>query len=186
MSQSNGFAMSWKEIDSPEVITDNHFTGKPNIDRKFGDIVQFANNGYALGILAYKQDKEGFVQYAKTAGTSLGAMGGLKVLNLRERPDHSDKKSFPSGHVTGAFIPVGFLYYRYGAEYAILPAITGIAVAYSRVETKKHFITDTIAGATISILAGKFFTTPYLNNESLSVMPNVSKQYVGLDLQYRF
>ena len=47
-----------EEIDSPEVIFDNTFTSKLNLDRKFGDVTQFANNAYALGIIAIKKIKK--------------------------------------------------------------------------------------------------------------------------------
>ena len=60
-----------------------------NIDRKFCDITQFANNAYALGIIAYKEDKEGLIQYASTAGASRGVMGGLKLFNLRRNASWS-------------------------------------------------------------------------------------------------
>ncbi len=180
------FSFSWKHIDSPKAIIDNYFTSSQEMDRKFGDIMQFVNNGYALMIINYKKDPEGFVRYSKIAVTSLCSMGGIKLLNLRKRPDGMDKKSFPSGHVTGAFIPVGFLYYNYGLQYAILPCVFGLAVAYSRIEAKRHFVTDTLAGAALSILVSKFLTSPVINNGKLTIIPEISSSNASLNINCRF
>ncbi len=183
---NKAMALAWNEIDSPNFITKHHLTGSQEEDRKIGNIIEAVNNVYALTIVAYKTDKNGFGQYFATAGSSFLIMGGMKEFKIRKRPDRTDRNSLPSGHVIDSFLPVGFLYYRYGIEYAILPAISGALVAYSRVEIKKHYITDTLASAAISILVGKFFTTSYSTNDKLSIKPVIDKNYRGLEVRYEF
>jgi membrane-associated phospholipid phosphatase len=79
---------------------------------------------------------------------------GLKYAVGRERPDGSNNQSFPSGHTITAFCfaPVVQKYWGWGAgatAYAL-----GTVTALARVAGYHHYLSDTLAGATLGIVIG--------------------------------
>ncbi len=97
-------------------------------------------------------------QFGRDAGESLLEatilVTGLKVVVGRERPDGSDHYSFPSGHsiVAFSFAPVVGKYWGWeaGAGAYLLATVTALA----RVEGYHHYLSDTLAGATLGIILG--------------------------------
>jgi len=79
---------------------------------------------------------------------------GLKNVVGRERPDGSNDQSFPSGHsiVAFSFAPVVQKYWGWGA--GIAAYTLGTVTALARVEGYHHYLSDTIAGATLGIIIG--------------------------------
>jgi membrane-associated phospholipid phosphatase len=79
---------------------------------------------------------------------------GLKYAVGRERPDGSNNQSFPSGHSITAFCfaPVVQKYWGWGAGVAAYTL--GTVTALARVEGYHHYLSDTIAGATLGIIIG--------------------------------
>lgn len=67
----------------------------------------------ASAMLAMK-DWTGFKQAAFTGLTTLGATYLLKFAVHKERPDHSNNLSFPSGHTSVTFANAAFVQRRYG------------------------------------------------------------------------
>ena len=86
--------------------------------------------------------------------TSTVLVTGLKYAVGRERPDHSNHLSFPSGHsiVAFCFAPVVA---KYGGWQLGVPAYAmATLTAFARVEGYHHYLSDVIAGATLGILVG--------------------------------
>jgi membrane-associated phospholipid phosphatase len=79
---------------------------------------------------------------------------GLKYAVGRERPDGSNNQSFPSGHSITAFCfaPVVQKYWGWGAGAGAY--VLGTVTALARVEGYHHYLSDTIAGATLGIIIG--------------------------------
>src|SRR4051812_22719396 len=75
----------------------------------------------ALGVPAVQQDWAGGLQATGSILLAGGATYGLKEVFPEERPDHSDRKSFPSGHSAESFAAAASLENRYGWR-AGLPA----------------------------------------------------------------
>ncbi len=102
--------------------------------------------------------------FVMSSGTTLA----LKHLIDEERPDHSDHKSFPSGHTTAAFASATMLRHQYGHH---SPWITAGAyslatfVAIDRVRLDRHHWQDVAAGAAIG--AGMAELTWYLSRKVL-------------------
>jgi membrane-associated phospholipid phosphatase len=145
-----------------------------------GDIMQLLIPAVAYGSTFYMDDAEGRMQFYKSAGTAILATHLLKNTTDVTRPDGSDNKSFPSGHTSAAFQGASFIHYRYGWKYSV-PAYIGAAfVGYSRVETKKHYMADVVAGAALGIAANWYFTTPYKNK--VLIVPHVSSEGAGITL----
>lgn len=83
----------------------------------------------------------------------------LKALSGRERPDGSDRRSFPSGDAATAFVLPGALAVHPVLATAGTVAATGASV--SRVFFQKHYPSDICTGAAVGLLAavigGVFF-----------------------------
>ncbi len=71
----------------------------------------------------------------------------LKFGVRRERPDQSNRSSWPSGHTSSMFALAGSLSSSYGIRAAI-PAYTASAlVAVSRIRENEHWLSDVVGGA---------------------------------------
>ena len=99
---------------------------------------------------------------ALQAGISIAAAQGvsqlLKHLVDAERPDGSNRRSFPSAHSATAFAAASSIYRRRGPGEGVpalaLAGFTGL----SRVEARKHHWRDVLAGAAIGGVSGVLFT----------------------------
>lgn len=140
---------------------------------KWGKASDVFANGLGLAAVALtlsENDQEGMHQGVKVAGATFLVVEGLKRLSQKERPDHSDKRSFPSGHTALAFAAAGFIDRRYGHKKPIVAALGyGMAVmtGLGRVKARKHFSTDVLAGAVIGLVAARHFTSA--NNSGINI-----------------
>ena len=107
---------------------------------------------YALGMTMMAQDYQGTLQLAESIALAQVASEGIKALELEERPNKSDKKSFPSGHAVGAFSGAMFVHKRYGWKPALMPYAMSVIAGWSRVRARAHYWHDVAAGAAVSAL----------------------------------
>jgi membrane-associated phospholipid phosphatase len=116
-----------------------------------GDILGIALPATAFAFTFTHDDPEGRVQFYKSFGATVAATWLLKETVHKERPDGSNDQSFPSGHAAGAFQAASFVQRRYDD----IPAWPGYVLAtytgWTRVEAKKHFTSDVLAGAALGI-----------------------------------
>lgn len=131
-----------------------------NSFEKAGDLLQYAIPAAGLGMVLGKKDMEGFWQYSKSFAVSIVATQGLKYSINRKRPN-GGKHSFPSGHTSASFTGAAFMQRRYGWEYGAPAYAAAMYVGWSRVQAKKHHISDVLAGAAIGIISAYIFTKPY-------------------------
>jgi membrane-associated phospholipid phosphatase len=110
--------------------------------------------GTAVGVPLLEGDESDSLRAAGSVGAAWAVTEVLKRTVKEERPDHSDHRSFPSGHSSQSFAAAASLYKHYGWQVG-LPA-HGLAafVAVARVKAKKHFVHDVIAGAAIGETSG--------------------------------
>jgi hypothetical protein len=82
----------------------------------------------------------------------------LKYATQRERPDGSDKHSFPSGHAADTFALATALERHVSWGWAVPAYIFASYVAISRLPDNKHWLSDTVFGASVGIIAGRTVT----------------------------
>lgn len=84
---------------------------------------------------------------------------GLKYTVRRERPDGSSKNSFPSGHAADTFAFATALERHLNWRLAVPAYIFSSYVAISRLPANRHWLSDTVAGAAVGIIAGRTVTS---------------------------
>jgi membrane-associated phospholipid phosphatase len=89
---------------------------------------------------------------------SQGTAQAIKYTVGRTRPDGSNDHSFPSGHSASVFATATVLQKEYGWKAGIPAFAVAGWVAASRVQMKKHYLSDVLAGATVGILSGRSVT----------------------------
>jgi membrane-associated phospholipid phosphatase len=151
---------------------------KDNIE-KAGDILQVAIPAAGLaGTLFHETGWDGTLEFGESLAVSQTIAEVLKRATHERRPNGSCCKSFPSGHTTAAFMGASFIHARYGLEYALPAYVAATFVGYSRVESKKHYVHDVLAGAALGSLSSFYFTQPY--RKDLAVMPVTDGNYYGV------
>jgi len=128
-----------------------------------------------------------------------GIISQTKKITARERPDHSNFRSFPSGHTQTAFVAAEFLHQEYNNQ-SVWISIGGYSAAtfvgIARVYNNRHWVSDVVAGAGIGILSTKIVYWIYpcfqkkigKNNQSLKtfVFPGYSNGNLCVNLSHTF
>ena len=137
-----------------------------------GDILGIALPATAFAFTFTHDDPEGRVQFYKSFGTTVAATWLLKETVHKERPDGSNDQSFPSGHAAGAFQAASFVQRRYDD----IPAWPGYLLAtytgWTRVEAKKHYTSDVLAGAALGIGSSFLFVKRRDVSVSTTLLPD--------------
>lgn len=94
---------------------------------------------------------------------------GLKHTIRRKRPDDSGTFSFPSGHTSVSFASATVLQRHYGWKFGLPAYSVAGYVALSRVQMRRHYLSDVAFGAAVGILAGRTVTVGH--GRKLEVMP---------------
>jgi membrane-associated phospholipid phosphatase len=82
----------------------------------------------------------------------------LKVAVDRTRPNGSHY-SFPSGHSSATFASAAVLQSHFGWKVGLPGYAVGGFVAWCRVRDRAHWLSDTVAGATLGMVVGQAVTT---------------------------
>jgi hypothetical protein len=93
---------------------------------------------------------------ALAIGRSWATTAALKYAVDAKRPD-GGSRSFPSGHTSLAFTGAEFIRKEYGWGWGAPAYLAAGFVGWSRVEAKRHYTRDVLAGAAIGILANHDF-----------------------------
>ena len=83
---------------------------------------------------------------------------GIKVATQRRRPDNADRFSFPSGHTSNSFMWATVVSREYGWKAGAPAYALAAYVGSSRLQSRKHNLTDVIAGATLGYIIGRTVT----------------------------
>ena len=140
------------------------------------DILMFAPGAVGAGVSLLKGDYKGFVQLAESGATAVAVSYLLKYTVKKERPDGSDKKSFPSNHTAVAFAGASYLQRRYGWCYGAPAYAVSAYVAWGRVYAKRHDFWDVLAGTAIGVGSALLYTRPFAQEHSVVVGPSLTPE----------
>ena len=79
----------------------------------------------------------------------------LKVIVGRDRPDHSNHQSFPSGHASNAFAGASVIAHHYGDWLGIPAYAVATYIAASRLASHRHHLSDVVAGSVFGYGVGR-------------------------------
>jgi membrane-associated phospholipid phosphatase len=149
-------------------------TGEARADKTetAGDVIGIALPATAFALTFTHDDPDGRIQFYKSFGSTIAATWLLKETVHKERPDGSNDQSFPSGHAAAAFQAAAFVQRRYDD----VPAWPGYVLAtycgWTRVEAKKHFTSDVLAGAALGIGSSFLFVKRRDVSVSTALLPD--------------
>lgn len=147
---------------------------------RVGDILQIVLPVSGAGIALSRGDKEGLKQLARSEALTLALTFGMKYTIPATRPDGGDH-SFPSGHTSISFSAAEFIRERYGWNHGIPAYVAASYAGYSRVDSKRHYTRDVLAGAAIGIGSSLLFTEPY---KDWFMQPAVASSFYGVNLSH--
>ncbi len=148
--------------------TDRNFVRHPAQFERKGDRCNWPDYGVAgaplvanwvmkaAGVKSRSKTERMLTANAMALAISFGTSELLKNTVQEYRPDRSDKRSFPSGHVTFAFVSASVLSREYGY---ISPWIsvggytTATATQLLRIKHNKHYMNDLYMGAGIGMVS---------------------------------
>ncbi len=85
-------------------------------------------------------------------------VGPLKLATHRERPDGSNRQSFPSGHAAVTFAGATVIERHLGWRKSALAYVVAAYVATSRLHDNRHYASDVLFGAAAGTIAGRTVT----------------------------
>lgn len=149
---------SMKELDVSTKIEISHDkpgrTTLDNYTQYFPAVMVYGLN--LAGVKGEHGFRDRTIIYAMSQLVSAAIVTPSKNLIAEERPDGSNRKSFPSGHAATAFSTAQFMYREYRNNNLLL-SLSGypfaIFTGVYRVLNNKHWMTDVVAGAGVGILS---------------------------------
>ena len=133
----------------------------PHFNRRLDDYMQYAPAAIMFGMKAAGVQSRSswgrmFVSDAFSALLMGGVVNTLKQTTNVERPDGSNRHSFPSGHTATAFMTATMFNKEYGHKspwIGIGAYSVATATGLMRVANNKHWLSDVLTGAGIGILS---------------------------------
>ena len=124
-----------------------------------------------------------------SVGVAYVGKTALKAMIKEERPDHSDNKSFPSGHAAMAFAAARSIDKEFRKDCIWIPIAgyaTATAIGVERVASDRHHWYDVVAGAAIGV--GSAELTWWLSDKLLGTGSNFAVGTSGntVDVTYNF
>lgn len=93
----------------------------------------------------------------ESLAATMGVVYALKFAVGRERPDGNGSDSFPSGHTAMSFAGATWLARRIeasgGGKWGYALYLPAAYVAISRMEDDRHYLSDTVCGALLAVVA---------------------------------
>ena len=189
-----------KRFDVATKIEVSHHRSKTTLDnytQYFPAVMVYGLN--LAGVKGKHNFKDRTIIYVTSQLISAAIVTPAKSITAEERPDRSNKKSFPSGHATTAFSTAHFMYREYRDDNLLL-SFSGypfaIFTSVYRVFNDKHWVTDVVAGAGVGILSTelaywlypKFSSFINVKNKKSNsiVVPYYQSQKFGLSYQLSF
>ena len=158
-SEGMGFSTTGMDVSSgSNGFFDIDFGVRYDIGRNsFYRDVESRRKGYAQPVGTHNWSRF-IANTVASVGVAYGAKTILKAIVKEDRPDHSDEKSFPSGHAAMAFAAARSLDKEFRKESIWIP-VAGYAAATAlgveRVASDRHHWYDVVAGAAVGVGAAE-------------------------------
>lgn len=163
------------------------------VQYELGQVVGWNKPNMVHGSGFMVQDGHNWSRFIVNTGGSIvvayGAKTALKAIVKEERPDHSDNKSFPSGHAAIAFAAARSIDKEFRKESIWIPIAgyaAATAVGIERVASDRHHWYDVVAGAALGF--GSAELTWWLSDLMFGKGSNVAVGSSGntVDVVYNF
>jgi membrane-associated phospholipid phosphatase len=156
------FASAWAQTTPPaEAGSRDH--------RRAGDVLSFALPA-GVAVTSWWRDRERdahepseLVSFAISLTATLAATEVLKRSVKSERPDGSDRLSFPSGHAARAFGAASFVHRRQGWDAAWPYYAAATYVGWTRVQAQRHRWADIAGSLGVSTAMNWWLVAPPAN-----------------------
>ena len=163
----------------PNIVHANDF----DIER-IGDLLMVITPAYALGMTSRENNFDGTIQFIKSFAATQLVTEGIKAFELEERPNGSNRRSFPSGHTAAAFSGAMFIHKRYGWQPAVIPYIMAGATGWTRVHAKMHYWHDVFAGAAVAALCTWTLVDKYNTGSYITVSADTTGATLNFSTQF--
>ena len=160
---------------APEQRLERHFASGDRWDawadpgKYVGNPLILAGVSASLFGISRKSDDRKFrsLSYALVHGsiTDAAITQSLKAAFHRLRPNGEDHMAFPSGHAVDSFMYATVFTEHYGWKAAIIGYPLATYVAATRLEDRKHHLTDVVAGSAIGFLVGRTVSRRMLSHK---------------------
>ena len=181
MSKLRTFAIL--SVGTTLTLSNSAFAGPFTDPNKLGDLMMAMAPAYALGMTVTEKDWVGTLQLAESIVAAQLLTEGIKMLEIEQRPNGSDWKSFPSGHSAGAFSAAMFVHKRYGWKPALIPYAMALVTGWSRVHVRAHYWHDVLAGAAVSALFTWLLVDKY---QGLEVSADTENFRLGFRIKFLY
>ncbi|MGF7025021.1 phosphatase PAP2 family protein [Sphingobacterium siyangense] len=180
-----------------DFITRNQILHEKPRKTNLDNFTQYFPAALAIGInlTGYQgmhDPRRSILLYGATQFIAAAIVVPTKRIIRSERPDGSNRLSFPSGHAATAFSSAHFLFREYRSKNFWL-SISGYPFAFFtgiyRLVNNKHWVSDVVAGAGVGIFSTEIAYWIYPKMEKMffsknkkrrsAVFPTVGKNYIG-------
>ena len=140
-------------------------------ERRAGDVLSYALPVATLGTELWRGDRQGAWQFAESFVVTVTATELLQRTTGVERPDHSNDRSFPSGHAARAFAAATYVHRRHGLESAWPLYALATYVGYTRVQSGRHRWADVAGAAGVAAASSWWLVRPKAPGLSVVLEP---------------
>jgi len=163
---SAGLATMLLTLAADDYLT-THFTGGRNTEEAFepgeilGSVAVQAGGAAAVYVLGRVLDKPAVTavgaDLVRVQILTQAVTQGIKYSVQRTRPNGTNL-SFPSGHASTTFATATVLHRHFGWKVGVPAYGVAAYVAASRIQSRNHYLSDVVVGATIGIITGRAVT----------------------------
>jgi membrane-associated phospholipid phosphatase len=162
-----GGALALAVHPADDTVTERATAGGPRQPYKAGSAVGsgwaqigLAVGTYTTGVIARNRPMAHFgADLVSAQAINAVITQGTKFAVRRERPDSSGGSySFPSGHTSSTFATAAVAWRHFGWKVGAPAVAVGAWVGASRVQLKRHFMSDVVFGAAVGTAAGRTVT----------------------------
>ena len=111
----------------------------------------------------------------------------IKLATDRHRPNGENKRSIPSGHTSSLFTYATVISHYYGSKAGIPAYAVATLYGLSRIEKRKHHLSDVVAGAALGYLIGRTVvkvTDRRATSKQMTLTPVIGQETMGVSLRW--